>query len=119
VAQVLTDLRRLPVLDVVERWLTDLVGQVPDASLAGALAGRGRMLVAAARRCADDPETGAWHFRGVVDGIGILAEATLLAAAGETALAVHLGADVVAGDGSDPENDGLADRVGAVLDAMR
>jgi alkylation response protein AidB-like acyl-CoA dehydrogenase len=118
VAQVLTDLRRLPILDVVVRWLTGLVDQVSDQGLAGSLADRRDDLAASARRCADDPEFGAWHFRGVVDGIGILAEAALLAAAGEPALSRHLvGADA-SGDGSDPGDEGLADRVEAVLDAM-
>jgi acyl-CoA dehydrogenase len=118
VAQVLNDLRRLPVLDAVGTWLTDVVATVDDAALAEPLAiGLDRVL-GAAQRCADDPVAGAWYFRDVVDRLGVLAEAALLAGAGEPALARHLLADPT-GPGVDPGGDeGLAGRVEDVLDAM-
>ena len=118
VAQVLNDLRRLPILDALGTWLTGVVATVDDAALAGPLATGLDRALGAAQRCADDPETGAWHFRDVVDRLGVLAEAALLAGAGESALARHLLAGPN-GPAVDPGgDDDLADRVEAVLDAM-
>ena len=90
VVQVLNDLRRLPILEAVAAWLASLVGAVDDAGRATRLATELDGVLAAAQRCADDAEYGAWHFRDVVDRIGVLAEVALLAADGEDALSGHL-----------------------------
>ena len=88
VAQVLTDLRRLPILDEVDRWFAHRGGV--DGRRARWPPGSAEELDAAldaTRSCMDDPVVGAWQFRDVVGRIGLLAEACLLAAAGEEALA--------------------------------
>ena len=43
-----------------------------------------------ARRAVSDLEFGAWHFRGLVDRLGLAYEALLLASSGEHDLATHL-----------------------------
>ena len=60
---------------------------------------------------------GAWHFRDVVDRLGVVAEAALLAGADEPSLARHLLVGPT-GPGVDPGDAGLAGRVEDVLDAM-
>ena len=118
VAQVVNDLRRLPILEAVGGWLHGVVGEVGDVGLSGQLATGLDRALASVRRCAEDPVAGAWHAREVVDRIGVLAEAALLAAAGDHALARHLlEGRVLPGTwpGDDP---GVAERVEAVLDAM-
>ncbi len=118
VAQVLNDLRRLPVLDAVGTWLKGVVATVDDAALAGSLATGMDQILDAAQHCADDPVAGAWHFRDVVDRLGIVAESALLAGAGQPALAHHLLAGPTV-PGVDPDGDaGMAGRVEDVLDAM-
>lgn len=117
VAQVLTDLRRLPVLAAVGSWLSGVVAEVVDDSLATVLAGAQARALGDAQRCADDPEFGAWYFRDVVDRIGIVAEAALLGASGERALARHLLTAPVPGAGP-TSGSGLEDQVEGVLDAM-
>jgi len=114
VAQVLNDLRRLPVLDAVGAWLNGVVAAVDDAALAATLVTGLERDLAAAQRCADDPVAGAWHFRDVVDRLGALAEAALLAAAGESALAAHL----LAGPAGPGDDTGLTGRVEGILDVM-
>jgi len=118
VAQVLNDLRRLPILDSVADWLTGVVDTVGDADLAAVLSAELDGLLASARQCVDDPVVGAWHFREVVDRIGVLAEAALLAGAGEDALARHLLPGRVGTGGSPAQDAARAARVDAVLDAM-
>jgi hypothetical protein len=118
VAQVLNDLRRLPILDSVADWLTGVVDTVGDADLAAVLSAELDRLLASARQCVDDPVVGAWHFREVVDRIGVLAEAALLAGAGEDALARHLLPGRVGTGGSPAQDAARAARVDAVLDAM-
>jgi len=117
VAQVCNDLRRLPILDAVGHWLTGVVAAVDDTVLAAALTSGIDQALESAQRCADDPVTGEWHFRDVVDRLGLLAEAALLAGAGESALAGHLlaGPSGNLDPAGDPE---LPGRVEAVLDAM-
>jgi acyl-CoA dehydrogenase len=117
VAQVLTDLRRLPVLDAVATWLTGVVAGVDDPDLAHTLDEEVTRVVAAARSCTDDPDEGAWHFRDVVDRAGVLAEAALLGSAGETALARQLLSAPVPGT-VPAVGTGAAHRVEAALDAM-
>jgi len=73
VAQVLNDLRRLPILDAVEAYGTELSAGGPD--------GLDRILDAAladARRSVDDPDFGAWHFRSVLDRIASCLRAALV-----------------------------------------
>jgi len=114
VAQVLNDLRRLPILDVVTDWFERLIKGVADADVATRLADGVGVAVEGARRCRDDPGFGRWHAREMVDRLGLLGEAALLAAAGEEEVAVHL-----LGTGTAPAEDpGYADRVTAVLEAL-
>jgi hypothetical protein len=118
VAQVLNDLRRLPILRVVGAWLGTLAGRVSDAGLAARLAAERDEVMAVARRCVDDPGFGEWHFRDVVDRIGVLGQAALLASDGDYALATHLLAGRVGSGGGPVYDAGCATRVDAVLDAM-
>ncbi len=118
VAQVLSDLRRLPVLEAVAAWLTTLVGAVDDVGRAARLAQVLDRVLAAARRCADDAEYGAWHFRDVVDRIGDLAEIALLAAGGEDALSGHLFELLVDTGARTGHDDGYPARVDAALAAV-
>ena len=119
VAQVLNDLRRLPVLDAVTDWFERLVEEVADPDLGARLADRAGIALDAARRCRDEPGFGAWHFRDVVDRLGLLGEAALLAAAGEAEVAAHLLTTGTDPTGTDPTGDpGYADRVDAALGAL-
>ncbi len=90
VAQVLHDLRRLAILDVVEARLLTVLEGASDATLAGALRERLVAMLLTVRRCRDDEEFGAWHFRDALEQLGILAEAVYAAGAGETPAATHL-----------------------------
>ncbi len=109
-AQVLNDLRRLPLLEVAGARLGELVhGDVTglEAGLASALAGL--------ERCRTDEEFAAWHLRDYLDRLGIVAEALYLAEAGAPIAAQHLFVRRAPGyDGSLDE--GLARRVALVLD---
>ena len=117
VTQVLTDLRRLPILDEVDRWLRTTVASVADGALAARLDHELDAALGATRSCMVDPVLGAWQFRDVVGRIGVLAEACLLAAAGDEPMARHLLATRLAA-GYRPELDpDLVGRVAAVLDA--
>jgi alkylation response protein AidB-like acyl-CoA dehydrogenase len=88
VAQVLNDCRRLPILDVVGDRLDSLT------SGAGQLGAEIARITAhslnGAWRAVGDLEFGAWHFRDLVDRIGVAYEAALLASSGETEHATHL-----------------------------
>jgi len=118
VAQVLNDLRRLPVLDAVEEWFRGWIGRAVDADLSARLAGELDAALGSARRCAEDPEFGMWHFRDVTDRIGVLAEAALLAGAGGGAMAWHLVLGGVTPGERAEEGGGLVARVDVVLAAM-
>ena len=118
VAQVLTDLRRLPLLDPVAVWLSGLVASVDDPVLAERLSDEVDAVLAATRACAADPETGAWRFRDVVGRTGVVAEACLLAAAGQEALARHLVAVHLTPAGRVGDDPELVSRVAEVLAAM-
>ena len=72
VAQVLADMARLPVLDVV----ADRIGWSPEIDLA--------------RRALEDAEFGARHFRAVLDRLMTSARAAYLRQAGEDTAAAHL-----------------------------
>ena len=115
-AQVLNDLRRLPILDAVEE---NLMFSLDHAAQDGASRILRQRLVAAisdARRCQGDIEFAGWHFRSVLDELGVLAEAVYLRAAGELDGATHL-LEICAEPGADREpDDALAQRIDALLD---
>jgi hypothetical protein len=117
VAQVLNDLRRLPILDEVDRWLRATVALVADHALAGRLVEELDVVLGAARRCMADEVVGAWRFRDVVGRIGVLAEACLVAAAGEGDMSRHLVATLLSPDHRTEDDRDLVDRVEAVLAA--
>jgi alkylation response protein AidB-like acyl-CoA dehydrogenase len=88
VAQVLNDCRRLPVLDVVGDRLDALTSGA--GRLGAEIARTTAHSLNGARRAVGDLEFGAWHFRDLVDRIGVAYEAALLASSGESELATHL-----------------------------
>jgi alkylation response protein AidB-like acyl-CoA dehydrogenase len=112
VAQVLNDCRRLPILDVVGDRLDAL------ASGAGELGNEIVRFAArslnGARRAVGDPEFGAWHFRGLVDRIGLAYQASLLASSGENDLATHLVQQYLTPSGTDDIDAALPGRVDAI-----
>ena len=92
VGQVLNDLRRLPILDEVARRLGRCLERGRTDRRCPQAAGRhliGRALDDA-RRSMADPAFGEWHFRRVLDHLGVLAEAAYLIEAGEEPCASHL-----------------------------
>jgi alkylation response protein AidB-like acyl-CoA dehydrogenase len=123
VNQVLNDLRRLPILDEVARRL----GEVLERAAASGLSDAARPLLDAtiddARRSQEDPDFGAWHFRRVLDRLGVLAEVVYLIEGGEEACAAHLLAGLTSGGPGSEEppsggpGSGLVERVEAVLAA--
>ena len=88
VAQVLNDCRRLPILEVVGDRLYALASR--GGELGNEIARLTARSLKGARRAVGDLEFAAWHFRGLVDQIGVAYEAALLASSGETELATHL-----------------------------
>jgi alkylation response protein AidB-like acyl-CoA dehydrogenase len=112
VAQVLADLRRMPVLDVVAERVGSLcranaseTAKHARAELDGALAD--------VRRAIDDAAFGARHFRGVLDRLVAVARVAYLLDAGEDLAADHLLRARALGER--PEQDpGYADRVDAL-----
>jgi hypothetical protein len=116
-AQVLKDLRRLPILDVVEARLMSCLDNAPKSVVIETLRRRLSEVLESARRCEDDLEFASWHFRNVLDQIGLLAEAIYLCHAGELPAATHLFRNC-ATPGFAPETDDLlSERVNALLDA--
>lgn len=112
VAQVLTDLRRLPILEVVEERLRALLGAA-DPRLAPAVAKELDAALDDVRRSAADEDVGRWHFREVLDRLGTVAEVVHLAAAGRDDLAGQLLSELVpVRPGDDP---GLVGRVDAIV----
>ena len=115
VAQVLHDLRRLAILEVVEARLLTVLEGASDPTLADALRERLVATLATVRRCRDDEEFGAWHFRDALEQLGILSQAAYLVAAGEAPAAAHL-LYVYATPGYEATNDaGLVARVSALV----
>lgn len=88
VAQVLNDCRRLPILDVVGDRLELLASKAGE--LGSEIADIAAGLQSAARRSVEDMEFGQWHFRAIVDRLGLAYEAALVASSGEPDLATHL-----------------------------
>ena len=108
-AQVLNDLRRLPLLEVASARLRALVrGDVAGLNDGLTIALEGL------ERCRDDGEFAAWHLRDVLDRLGYVAEAIYLADAGSPVAAYHL--LVRTAPGYDATADvGLAERVEKLL----
>lgn len=110
VAQVLTDLRRLPILDVVAGRLAGPCRTAGDPTAEQALAQLDRAL-AEARMAVDDPDHGARFFRHTLDRLMTVARAAYLLDGGEELAARHL----LAALGPDPEP---AAAVAARIDAL-
>jgi len=113
-AQVLNDMRRLPIVDVVTTRLAALWVNVPASSALARLREDADGVLTRAQRCVSDSEFAAWHFRDVLDELGVLFEVSLLLEAGENASAEHLLAVNIGPDAS-RFDDGLSDRVNAIL----
>lgn len=109
VAQVLNDLRRLPILDALEGRAAELAARGP-AGLGAALDD----VLVGLQRATEDADFGAWHFRAVLDRVALVLEVGLLAghdeAAAEFLYHDRLDRGYVAAD--DP---GFSGRVAAVL----
>ena len=118
VAQVLSDLRRLPILDVVVDRLGKVVATPSDGRLAARLGDELAAVRTSITRCMDDEAAGTWLFRDVVDRVGVLAEAALLAEAGEEDMAWHLVLTRLTPGYRAEEDAGLPGRVQTVLAAM-
>jgi alkylation response protein AidB-like acyl-CoA dehydrogenase len=88
VAQVLNDCRRLPILGVVGDRLDTLASGAGE--LGAEILGIATRSLEGAQRAVDDLEFGAWHFRGLVERLGLAFQAALLASSDETDLAKHL-----------------------------
>ena len=116
-SQVLNDMRRMPIGDVVHARL--------GAQLDGATLGsdhaevRVRLdeLWALARRCQHEPNFGAWHFRDVLDEWALLAEVVYLFAGGEGDSATHLWQSLRATYRPD-RDDQLVPRVNALIESL-
>ena len=108
-AQVLNDLRRLPLLQVASARLRALV----RGDVAGLNDGLTIALEGLAR-CRDDDEFATWHLREALDRLGYVGEAIYLADAGSPVAAYHL--LVRTAPGYDGTTDvGLAERVEKLL----
>ena len=114
VAQVLNDLRRLPILEVVTDRLHRCLDDTGDPT-AKQLRQLLDQAVEDVRRSTADPTFGAWNFRAVLDRIGVLAEAAYLLEAGVGPAADHLLARHVTSGGRSDGDGTLAERVEAVL----
>lgn len=118
VAQVLSDLRRLPIVDVVVDRLTSAVSAATDNRLAARLRDELAAVRASTTRCMDDEAAGTWLFRDVVDRAGALAEAALLVEAGEEEMAWHLVLTRLTPGYRAEDDAGVAGRVQTILAAM-
>ena len=77
VAQVLTDLRKLPIVDVVRTRMTEMLQPSDGEAAALATAALGKTLEGVARSVAD-PEFGATHFRRLLDRLMYVVEVGVL-----------------------------------------
>ena len=112
VAQMLNDCRRLPILNVVRDRLDALTSGAGE--LGAQIAGTAARSLDGARRAVSDLEFGQWHFRGLVDRLGLAYEAALLAASGESDLATQLVQRNLAPSGTDGVDAALPGRVDAI-----
>ncbi len=112
VAQMLNDCRRLPILNVVGDRLDALTSGAGE--LGAQIAGIAARSLDGARRAVGDLEFGQWHFRGLVDRLGLAYEAALLASSGESDLATHLVQRNLAPSGTDGVDAALPGRVDAI-----
>jgi alkylation response protein AidB-like acyl-CoA dehydrogenase len=112
VAQVLNDCRRLPILDVVGDRLDTLTSGARELGVE--ILGLAARALEGATRAVGDLEFGAWHFRGLVDRIGLAYEAALLASSGESDFARHLVRLRLAPAPTDGIDAGLPERVDAI-----
>jgi acyl-CoA dehydrogenase len=109
VAQILADLRRMPMLDIVAERLTGLLGPSATGPTEHARAELDDAL-ADARRSITDTDFGARHFRTVLDRLVALARAAYLLDGGEELAAEHVLRTRVVGER--PERDaGYAARI--------
>lgn len=117
VAQVLNDLRRLPMLDVVSERLRRCLeeAQDQDPELAERVGSLLDTAVADARRSVADARFAEWHFRDVLERIGVLAEAAYLVEGGQALAASHLVLRDVTPGYRPEQDDGLPGRVDALL----
>ena len=90
VAQVLNDLRRLPIMDVLTDRLHRCVDGTGDPALAASVRSQLDGAFDVVDRCVADGRFGEWHFRDSLDRIGVLAEVAFLFEAGEELAASHL-----------------------------
>ena len=119
VAQVLNDLRRLPILDEVALRLGRCLEPARGSTLSQAAAQLIGRAIDDARRSMADAAFGEWHFRRVLDRLGVLAEAAYLIEAGEDPCASHLLAGLSPGGPLSDPPEALTERVEAVLGTAR
>jgi alkylation response protein AidB-like acyl-CoA dehydrogenase len=115
-AQVLNDLRRLPIVDAVEENLVFSLDHATQDGDSRVLRQRLAVAIGEVRRCQGDIEFAAWHFRSVLDELGVLAEAVYLRAGGELQEACHLLAINPPPPSFAEEGTGLAARIDALLE---
>lgn len=89
-AQVLNDLRRLPIIEIVQDRLAASLESGSSVELGEQLRRRVDDVLVTARRCQNDGEFGAWFFRDVLDQLGLLTQAAYLYAAAEFEAAKYL-----------------------------
>jgi len=118
VAQILNDLRRLPILDIVAARLRRCASAATDRRLGAHLEQELTAEMASARECMEDETFGSWHFRDVAGRIGVLAEAAFLVEADEEEMAWHLLLGRLTPGYRAEDDAGMIDRVHTILAAM-
>jgi acyl-CoA dehydrogenase len=118
VAQILNDLRRLPILDIVAGRLRRCASAATDRRLGAHLEQELTAVMASTRECMEDETFGSWHFRDVTGRIGVLAEAAFLVEADEEEMAWHLLLGRLTPGYRAEDDAGLIDRVHTILAAM-
>ena len=114
-AQVLNDLRRLPILEAVEARLESTLDAAEICDVRDTLRRSVNDVLQQARHCQRDMEFGAWHFRDVLDQMAVLVQAVYLCKAGDVAAATHvLRRDATPGY-TPATDDGFIDRVNTLL----
>jgi acyl-CoA dehydrogenase len=118
VAQVLNDLRRLPILDVVSERLHRCLDNASDQALAAPVRSQLDRALGEARTCVTDHSFGEWNFRGILDQLGVLAETAYLLDAGVEWAATHLVLDQATPGYRPQEDSSLGERIDAVLASL-